>query len=133
MRASDIPAALRLWNGSPGTSTNDTPAELRRFLRRNPGGSFVAHDRGRLVGAVLGGHDGRRGSVWHLAVSPAHRRGGLGRTLVARVVAVQGRAGIRKINILVLAENRGAHRFWRRLGWSRYTVANFSLRPGARR
>ena len=132
MRSSDIPGALRLWNRSPGTSTNDTPAEIRRYLRRNPGGSFVAVADGRLVGAVLGGHDGRRGSIWHLAVLPAHRRDGLGRVLVGRAVEVLRREGIRKINILVRSDNQGALRFWRRIGWTRYDVANFSIRPRKR-
>lgn len=130
MRPSDIRSALRLWNRSPGTSTNDTPAELRRYLRRNPGGSFVGLEGRRLVGAVLGGHDGRRGAIWHLAVLPSARRHGLGRALVSRAVAVLREAGIRKINILVLSENGGAIRFWRRIGWSRFAVANFSLRLG---
>ena len=129
MQPGDIRPALRLWSGSPGTSTNDSPAELRRFLRRNPGGSFVAESDRRLVGAVLGGHDGRRGALWHLAVLPRFRRLGLGRRLVDRAVAVIRRQGIRKINILVLLDNRSAIRFWAKTGWSRFAVANFSLRP----
>lgn len=128
MQATDIRSALKLWNRSPGTSTNDTPAELRRFLRRNPGGSFVAVDGKQLVGAVLGGHDGRRGTLWHLAVLPAFRRHGLGRRLVDRAVAAIRRQGIRKINILVLPDNRSAIRYWAKTGWSRFAVANFSLR-----
>ena len=129
MRSSDIEQALALWNRSEGTSTSDTPSEIRRYLRRNPGGSFVAVDAGKLVGAVLGGHDGRRGSLWHLAVLPAYRRRNIGRRLVDRAVAVLAGQGIRKINLLVLGNNHGAIRFWRRLGWSRFTLANFSLRP----
>jgi ribosomal protein S18 acetylase RimI-like enzyme len=127
MRPSDAGSALRLWNGSPGTTTADTPAEVRRFLRRNPGTSFVALAGRRLVGAVLGGHDGRRGALWHLAVRRGARQRGTGRALAERVAAALAARGIRKINILVLPENRGALRFWRRLGWSRFAVANLSL------
>lgn len=126
MRAGDAAAAVRLWNTTPGMRTTDSPALVRRFLRRNPGGSFVAMAGTRMVGAVLGGHDGRRGTLWHLAVAPAFRRKGVGAKLAARVRAyVRGR-GIRKINILVLDSNRPAVRFWRRQGWTRIPVSIYS-------
>ena len=44
MMEEDIPAALALWQGLPGIGLReaDSPPALARYLRRNPGLSFVA-------------------------------------------------------------------------------------------
>lgn len=117
MRSTDAASVLRLWRTTDGISTDDGAALVRRFLRRNPGGSFIAHAGGRLVGAVLGGHDGRRGMLWHLAVARSARRRGIGKALVDRALRWQRAQGIRKVNILVLRDNRRALAFWKRTGW----------------
>ncbi len=126
MVAGDAPAAIRLWNATPGMGTKDSPTLVRRFLRRNPGGSFVAMEGRTMVGAVLGGHDGRRGMLWHLAVAPGSRRKGVGAKLVARALAVLRIEGIQRVNILVLDSNRGGTRFWKRTGWTRLPVSAWS-------
>ena len=87
------------------------------YLKRNRGMSFVARDGAELVGAVLSGHDGRRGCLYHLAIAPSHRRNGLGTKLVARCLAELKKAGILNCNIFVYANNTRGERFWRRNGW----------------
>ncbi len=57
------------------------------YLARNPDMSFLAQVEDALVGAVLCGHDGRRGFIWHLAVHPEFRHQGIGRRLVERCCA----------------------------------------------
>src|SRR5512142_407604 len=86
MTARDLPGVLDLWRRSEGLGlgASDEPAALEAFLARNPGLSFTARCDGELAGAVLGGHDGRRGYLHHLAVAQAHRRQGIGRALVER-------------------------------------------------
>ena len=81
MDEADVPAVLELWRQTPGVGLNegDDPAGLAAFSSRNPGLSLVARDAGRVVAAVLCGHDGRRGYLNHLAVRPEFRRHGLGR------------------------------------------------------
>ena len=71
MTAADLPAALRLWRKTEGVGLNESDRlpPLRRFLRRNPGLSQVARTHRRLLGAVLCGHEGRRGYLHHLAVA----------------------------------------------------------------
>lgn len=126
MRSSDASVAIQFWNATPGMKTVDTPALVRRILRRNPRGSFVAMDGKKMVGAVLGTQDGRRGMLWHLAVASTYRRHGLGTKLAARAVAALRRAGIPKVNLLVLDSNRPAVRFWKCQGWSRIPVSIFT-------
>ncbi|MGB2982535.1 MAG: GNAT family N-acetyltransferase [Candidatus Bipolaricaulia bacterium] len=46
---------------------------------------LVAEEEGRMIGVVLGTHDGRKGWINRLAVSPEFRREGVGRALVEAV------------------------------------------------
>lgn len=95
--------------------------------------SLVAFRDGVMAAAVLGGHDGRRGVLWHMAVLPRWRGCGLGRAMVARALEIQWSRGIRKVNILVLRDNHKALRFWRRLGWKPFPALGLSMvRPKRR-
>jgi ribosomal protein S18 acetylase RimI-like enzyme len=120
MTARDHDEVAALWRSCPGVglSDSDTRGGVTRFLDANPGLSFVALDGDRLVGAVLCGHDGRRGYVTHLAVAPEARRGGLGRELVERCLAALRREGIQKCHLFVFADNESAQAFWTAAGWS---------------
>lgn len=119
MTASDCEEVLAFWEQMPGVglSQGDTPEGLSVYLRRNPGLSWVVRDEGRLVGAILCGHEGRRGSLYHLAVAPEYRQQGLGKLLVERCLSKLGSLGIGKCNIVVYADNDEGAAFWKRNGW----------------
>jgi putative acetyltransferase len=132
----DYEAAYSLWQSVEGIglSEADEKRNLVQFLARNPGLSFVAEEDGVLVGALLGGSDGRRGFLHHLAVARSHRRAGVGRALVERSLAALAELGMRKCHIFVLKDNRQGRRFWRRIGWQeRTTLLVMSQDVGARR
>jgi N-acetylglutamate synthase len=119
MTEEDIPAALALWQGLPGIGLReaDSPPALSRYLRRNPGTSFVAvAEAGEHVGVSLAGHDGRRGYLHHVAVAVPFRKRGLGRQLVERCAAALKAEGIEKINLWVKADNAAGLEFWKRIG-----------------
>jgi putative acetyltransferase len=118
-RFADYDAVLALWRRCQGIGlgASDTRARIVAYLRRNPGFSFVAQRNGKLVGAILGGHDGRRGYLHHLAVAKRHRRAGLGRQLVDSCLEKLREAGIEKCNIFVFAGNADGMKFWARTGW----------------
>jgi ribosomal protein S18 acetylase RimI-like enzyme len=120
MAADDLEAVIALWQSTPGIGMNesDSDPQLRLFLARNPGLSLVAEDGQRLVAAVLCGHDGRRGFIYHLAVSPEYRQRGLGTQLVDHCLAGLAAEGVLKCNALVYVDNDSAQQFWRRGGWS---------------
>lgn len=120
MLEEDIPAALALWQGLPGIGLRDadSPPALTRYLRRNPGTSFVAVSDGELVGVSLAGHDGRRGLLHHVAVASRWQKKGIGRRLVeACLYALKGQ-GIEKVILFVKADNAAGKEFWKRIGWS---------------
>jgi ribosomal protein S18 acetylase RimI-like enzyme len=120
MAADDLDAVIALWQSTPGIGLNesDSASQLRLFLARNPGLSLVAEDGRRIVAAVLCGHDGRRGCLYHLAVIPEYRQRGFGTQLVDRCLAGLAAEGVLKCNALVYADNDGAQQFWHRGGWS---------------
>ena len=120
----DYEAAYALWQGMEGIglSEADEKANIARYLAHNPGLSFVAEEGGVIVGALLGGSDGRRGFLNHLGVAQSHRRAGVGRALVERSLAALAEQGMRKCHIFVLARNRGGRRFWRKIGWQERTT-----------
>jgi ribosomal protein S18 acetylase RimI-like enzyme len=122
MAATDWPALERLWKQTPGVGLrypDDSEEGLSRYLQRNPATCFVAETGDRLVGSVLAGHDGRRGYLYHLAVSADFRRQGIGRALVESAVDMLRREGIRKAGIVVFGHNDDGNPFWEAIGWQR--------------
>jgi ribosomal protein S18 acetylase RimI-like enzyme len=134
MDEEDIPAALDLWQGFPGIGRReaDRPAALAKYLRRNPGCSYVAHATdGKFAGVRLAGHDGRRGHLHHVAVADPYRNRGLGRELVERCTAAPRAWGIEKINLRVNVDKAAGRAFWNRLGRrERDAVVLVSVIPG---
>ncbi len=113
-----MPGVIALWAASDGLGhgPGDAPGELRRYLERNPGISSVAVEDDAMVGAVLCGHDGRRGVLYRLAVSPSSRRRGVGRALVERSLAALRAADIPRCMLYVLDVNADGLAFWASLG-----------------
>lgn len=111
----DINAAIGLWKSSEGIglSSADEPARITAYLERNPGTSFTAWVGGELVGAILCGHDGRRGFLHHLAVHDHYRRQGIGRALVEHCHNALRELGIEKVHIFVYHDNQTALEFWK--------------------
>lgn len=117
----DYAAALALWQASgPGVHVgmSDTREEIAKKLAHDPDLCLVAEEGGQMVGTVLGGFDGRRGLVYHLAVAEACRDKGLGRALMVEQEARFRAKGCRKYYLLITAENRGVMDFYAGLGWS---------------
>ena len=109
-----------LWRHSEGIglSEADSREGIDAYLERNPGMSFVALADGKIVGAILSGHDGRRGYIHHLAVHRDYRRRRIGQRLVESSLQVLGNAGIRKSHIFIFQNNREGIAFWKSIGWT---------------
>lgn len=123
---SNLDAAVALWRETKGVelAEGDDRKELARYLARNPGLSRAAFAGGQLAGAMLCGHDGRRGLIYHLAVAPAWRGRGIGRRLLAEGVDGLRAAGLKRAIILVEKGNTAAREFWLARGFEDIAAAN---------
>ena len=93
----DYAAVYRLWQNTPGmglNTTDDSEEGIAAYLKRNPNTCFVAEKSGEIVGAILSGHDGRRGYIYHVAVEPMIQHGGIGTSLVDRAMDALKNEGI---------------------------------------
>lgn len=115
----DYERAVALWSEVEGVEIceGDSREEIRGYLERNPGLSRVAEENAMMVGAVLCGHDGRRGWIYHLAVTLAYRGRGVGKLLLEECCRGLRNVGIKRAIILVDGDNPIGHEFWVRNGW----------------
>jgi ribosomal protein S18 acetylase RimI-like enzyme len=116
----DYDAVVSLWRSCEGIGLHsdvDSRQWLAMYLQRNPGLSFVAVEGGRVIGAVLCGHDGRRGYINHLAVAKDFHGHGIGAALAERVINRLRNIGIRKCKGFVFRDNRPAIEFYQKNGW----------------
>lgn len=123
MTMEDYDQVLTLWTGMEGIGLNESDSReaIERFLSRNRGLSLVAEENDSVIGAVLCGHDGRRGYLHHLAVSPLRRRQGLGMQLIRVCLDRLRKEGIGRCNVFLLADNISGREFWK--------VAGYKARP----
>jgi len=118
----DYPAVLELWQtAGPGIHVrrSDQPEEIFKKLQRDPDLFLVAESSDHIVGSVLGGFDGRRGLIYHLAVSTAYRNLGLGSALMQAVEERLREKGCIRSYLLVTKDNQPAIEFYEERGWTR--------------
>lgn len=121
MTIEDYEAVYWLWLSCKGMALNtvdDSREGIERFLRRNPDTCFVAEYEDKIVGAVIAGSDGRRGYIYHTAVSPEQRRQGIASRLVETVMSAFEEIGIAKAALVVFDRNVDGNAFWEKSGFT---------------
>lgn len=122
LKESDLEEAFKIWRVSfnAGFSTNfDTKESLVKYLKRNPELSSVACLKdGKVVGALMCGHDGRRGSIYHTAVLNECRNKGIGRKMEQRSLEELKKVGIATGFLFINIKNPGSEEFWKSIGWT---------------
>jgi ribosomal protein S18 acetylase RimI-like enzyme len=116
----DYPAIVNLWeHAGPGVHLgfSDAFEELAKKVQRDADLFLVAEADGRLIGSVIGGFDGRRGMIYHLAVAHEYRQQGIGAALMAEVENRLKAKGCRKSYLLVVAGNEAVVQFYEKRGW----------------
>lgn len=116
----DYEAVYRLWNMTPGVglrSMDDSEEGIRQLVRRNPTTNFVAEEDGRIIGAAFGGHDGRRGYLYHVCVAEGNRRRCIGRQLVDQIILAMKDENITRLALVCMSENEKGNHFWNSQGW----------------
>lgn len=124
MTMKDYDRVYALWMSCTGMGLNnldDSREGISNYLKRNPRTCFVAEDGGEIVGVIIAGHDGRRGYIYHTAVHPNRRRGGIGNQLVDAAMDAFREEGINKVALVVFERNASGNAFWEALGFERRT------------
>lgn len=104
MRPADYAAVRAVWEAaglSIRPAGRDTEVTISAQLRQFSDTYLVAERDGRIVGVVLGTHDGRKGWINRLAVHPDYQRQGLARRLVEACEAALAAHGIEIFAALV--------------------------------
>lgn len=121
LTAEDYRVLYDLWMHTPGMGLNtadDSEEGITRYLRRNPETCFAAEENGVLLGAILAGHDGRRGFIYHTAVRGDAQRRGIGTQLVKAALTALKAEGIHKVALVVFSRNEKGNAFWEKQGFS---------------
>ena len=120
MKVCDYESVIELWRNCEGLGVHDfeTKEWLGNYLSRNPGMSFVAVDNDNVIGAVLCGHEGRRGYLNHLGVTDNYREKGVAKALINAVENKLRQIGIRRCNAFVFRNNKVAIEFYRKTGFN---------------
>lgn len=116
----DYERVLDLWRGVEAginIGRSDSPDEIKKKIARDPDLFLIAETDSGIVGTVIGGFDGRRGMVYHLAVDGKFRRQRIGALLLAEVEKRLQAKGCLKVYLLALDDNEPALRFYRERGW----------------
>ena len=124
MTIDDYDEIYNLWVSCVGMGLNnfdDSKDGIDKFINRNPDTCFVALIDNKIVGAIMAGNDGRRGFIYHTAVSPRFRKQGIGRKLVDTAILALKQCGINKVALVVFDKNIDGNAFWESLG---FTVRN---------
>lgn len=134
----DYPAVIALWeNAGPGIHVrrSDRPEEIAKKLQRDPDLFILAVVNAsitpgggaseEIIGTVLGGYDGRRGMMYHLAVRADYRQRGVGALLMNELEQRLRQKGCVKYYLLVTTDNHEAIRFYEKRGWERMELYTY--------
>lgn len=121
MNINDYEAVYALWNSCEGMGLNnldDSKEGIEKFLKRNPDTCFVAKDGENIIGVILAGNDGRRGYIYHTAVSRDYRNQGIASELTGSALEALKKCGINKVGLLVFRRNESGNAFWEKMGFT---------------
>ena len=128
MTIKDYAQIYSLWTKIKGfamRSIDDSKEGVERFLRRNPDTSVVAVKGDKVVGAILCGHDGRRGCLYHVCVDPMYRKQGIGTQMVVFCMNALKKEQISKVSLIAFTQNDIGNAFWRKIGWTQRLDLNY--------
>ena len=125
----DEAAVIELWlQCNLVVPQNNPKRDIKRKLQVNPEWFLVGVLGGHVVATCMAGYEGHRGWINYLAVSPHHRRQGIGGRIMEEAEKKLIAAGCPKINLQVRETNRIVIQFYERIGYTRDLVASMGKR-----
>ena len=109
---------VELWRKSGiSVGSTDTKEELERVVRRTPQLFLVGKIDEKIISVVIGGFDGRRGYVHHLAVDPDYQKKGYGKMIMGELMNKFLKLKVHKVHLFLEKYNKEVVEFYRNLGW----------------
>ncbi len=115
----DFDSVVALWKDvfSEDPFWNDPHKVIHNKLKIQPELFLVGIFENQLIATVMGGFDGFRGWVYHLAVTPNKRRRGFGKKMMETLEKRLIELGCPKINLQVRESNPDVVEFYESLGY----------------
>ena len=98
---------------------SDSSEEIQKKLARDPDLFLVAEEDERIIGTVIGGYDGRRGLLYHLAVAASFRGRGTGSRLMNEIQSRLRAKGCIRCYLMVTTNNPEGMQYYEKHGWER--------------
>jgi len=122
-RTSDYDALIRLWDEAKlpyKPAGRDKRENICDEVKRSNAIFLVAEKNGGIIGSAFGTHDGRKGWINRVAVTPKWRRRGIAAQLVYAVERRFNAMGIGIIACLIEDWNVESMRFFEGIGYKRH-------------
>ncbi|HGK7505272.1 TPA: GNAT family acetyltransferase [Kluyvera cryocrescens] len=128
-RQADFEEVITLWERCDLLRPwNDPEMDIERKVNHDVSLFLVAEVNGEVVGTIMGGYDGHRGSAYYLGVHPEYRGRGIANALLNRLEKKLIARGCPKIQIMVREENDVVLGMYERLGYEHADVQSLGKR-----
>lgn len=128
-RQDDFEAVIILWERCDLLRPwNDPEMDIERKQNHDPDLFLVAEVGGEVVGSVMGGYDGHRGSAYYLGVHPDYRGRGIANALINRLEKKLMARGCPKIQLSVREENDTVIDMYEKLGYEIQDITSLGKR-----
>lgn len=128
----DYDAVIALWKKGSipyRPQGRDSKKNIGRQLQQPTSLYFIAENERRIIGVILGTHDGRKGWINRLVVTPVYQQKGIAKQLVEEVEHHLAGLGIDITACLIEDWNSTSMQVFERLGYKKHTdILYFSKR-----
>jgi ribosomal protein S18 acetylase RimI-like enzyme len=132
MNMDDYNSLITLWkkgNIPYRPQGRDSKKNIRWQLQQPNCFYLVAENHGKIIGAILGTHDGRKGWINRLVTTPPYRRKGIAKRLIEEFEHRLEAVGIDIVACLIEDWNATSMEVFARLGYTKHTdILYFSKR-----
>ena len=123
MTLKDYDAVIRLWHEGEipyRPEGRDSRTNIKKQLQQPNCSFLVAEVDTKIIGAIVGTHDERKGWINRLVVTPSYRKRGIGKRLVKEVEHHFSKAGIDIVACLIEEWNTTSMKVFEHLGYTKH-------------
>ena len=107
---------------------NDPNQDIDRKLKVNDNLFLIVELNNTLIGSVMAGYDGHRGSVYYLSVDPKYQNKGIGKMLMREIEKKLTDIGCPKINLFIRKSNIEVKKFYQSINYKNQDILTYGKR-----